>query len=178
MLIFFTSDSHFDHGNIISYCGRPFTFGDGSPDVGCMNAEIIRRYNDRVGTADICYHLGDFAFAPIARISELRRQLNGRIVLLCGNHDRVGKSLLRSVFDEVHGSSLVTEFGGKKFLLGHYPVPDGREFELLDRQGCDFKLCGHVHEAWSRKGRNINVGVDVRGFRPISSEEVLDIVAS
>ena len=54
--IFFTSDTHFHHDNIIRFCNRPFK------DVYHMDEELIKRWNEKVGPDDIIYHLGDFAW--------------------------------------------------------------------------------------------------------------------
>ena len=40
--VFFTSDTHFDHFNIIEYCDRPFT------NVKAMNEHIITNWNKTV----------------------------------------------------------------------------------------------------------------------------------
>ena len=66
MTIWFTSDTHFDHKNIIKYCNRPFK------DIDEMNAELERRWNAVVAPGDRVFHLGDFAFtARRSRILEL-----------------------------------------------------------------------------------------------------------
>lgn len=39
-------------------------------------------------------------------------------------------------------------------------------------------LCGHVHEAWKRDGRVINVGVDVWDYRPVSTETLISLIES
>ena len=49
--VFFTSDTHFYHGNIIRFCNRPFK------DVEMMNETIISNWNDTVGQDDIVFHL-------------------------------------------------------------------------------------------------------------------------
>ena len=54
--IFFTSDTHFGHENIIKYCKRPFK------DVKEHDAELIRRWNEKVPEDGIVFHLGDVAF--------------------------------------------------------------------------------------------------------------------
>ena len=51
--VFFTSDTHFYHGNIIRFCNRPFK------DVDMMNETIISNWNNTVGQDDIVFHLGD-----------------------------------------------------------------------------------------------------------------------
>lgn len=47
--VFFTSDTHFYHGNIIRFCNRPFK------DVEMMNETIISNWNDTVGQDDIVF---------------------------------------------------------------------------------------------------------------------------
>ena len=55
--IFFTSDTHFGHGNILELCPttRPFASAEE------MNDVIVERWNEKVGKKDTVYHLGDFA---------------------------------------------------------------------------------------------------------------------
>lgn len=42
----------------------------------------------------------------------------------------------------------------------------------------DWLLCGHVHGAWAQMGKQINVGVDVRNYQPISELEIISIIES
>ena len=79
--IFFTSDTHFGHGNIINFCKRPYE------NVAKMDNALIENWNATVGLADDVYHLGDFCFNGIQRWWELIGALNGRIHLILGNHD-------------------------------------------------------------------------------------------
>jgi len=51
---FFTSDTHFNHANIIKFCDRPFK------DVELMNETLIANWNRVVGLDDTVFHLGDF----------------------------------------------------------------------------------------------------------------------
>ena len=51
--IFFTSDTHFFHNNIIKYTNRPFK------NVNEMNEELIKRWNSVVPKDGIVFHLGD-----------------------------------------------------------------------------------------------------------------------
>ena len=80
---FFTADQHFCHENIITkFVFRPFQ------DVEHMNSELIRRFNSRVKPGDTVYHLGDFKMTNNGpNTHELLGKLNGRHVLIKGNHD-------------------------------------------------------------------------------------------
>ena len=79
--VFFTSDTHFYHGNIIRFCNRPFK------DVGMMNETIISNWNNTVGLDDIVFHLGDFCLGGSAEWTKILDRLNGKIYLILGNHD-------------------------------------------------------------------------------------------
>lgn len=79
--IWFTSDHHFGHKNIIEFSKRPFANADE------MNAEMVKRWNEKVGQDDLVYHLGDFALMSSGKVRQLRAQLNGRICLITGNHE-------------------------------------------------------------------------------------------
>ena len=50
--VFFVSDTHFFHKNIIKDCDRPFA------DVDEMNQFMIDRWNEAVGPDDIVIHVG------------------------------------------------------------------------------------------------------------------------
>ena len=64
--VFFTSDTHFYHANIINFCKRPFA------NVETMNEALIENWNAVVGANDIVFHLGDFCFIPIGDVLPLR----------------------------------------------------------------------------------------------------------
>ena len=152
MKTFFTSDTHFNHANVIKYCGRPFASSDE------MNREMIARWNATVGPEDTVYHLGDFALGRFAEAPTILRRLNGtRKILVLGNHDRSARQMLAIGFDEVHKR---TEWNG--WLLQHHPIRTPVKL-----------LCGHIHEKWLRLGWTINVGVDVRNFTPRTIEELV-----
>ena len=81
--IFFTGDLHFGHANVIAFDNRPFK------TVEEMDAELIRRWNNKVGKGDLTYVLGDMIWkARNDDAPELIKSLNGQIILIKGNHDR------------------------------------------------------------------------------------------
>lgn len=161
MRIFFISDCHFEHGNIIEYCHRPFL------NVDYMNATLVERWNKKVSHGDLVYHVGDFY---MNKGGEGYRYwqfiLNGDIVHIKGNHDRNNgvKTLI---------TKCIMKFGGKTVFVTHRPPHTEGEIPY----GCDFCICGHVHELykhkWVGKYPIINVSVDVWGFEPVSIESIL-----
>jgi calcineurin-like phosphoesterase family protein len=54
--IWFASDYHFCHANVIKYDGRPFN------NVEEMNQTLIDNWNEVVGDDDVVFYLGDERF--------------------------------------------------------------------------------------------------------------------
>jgi calcineurin-like phosphoesterase family protein len=78
------SDLHLYHDNIIGYCSRPFE------DVDAMNRHFVVEWNARVAPDDIVVVVGDMSAGLRERRSEfaeLLRTLEGKKVLIRGNHD-------------------------------------------------------------------------------------------
>lgn len=177
--LYFTSDTHFGHTNIIKYCDRPFS------DARRMDAELIRRWNDTVGDDDVVYHLGDFTLAGHAFARRILSQLRGRIRVLGypWHHDskwlpRDGSSLVsRSGHPvEILGPMLVTSIvmpGGqkKRVHMCHYPLAqwDGRHHGA-------WHLHGHSHGTYHGEGAILDVGVDCHDFRPITVGRVCELL--
>ncbi len=175
-MIFFTSDTHFNHSNIIKYCGRPFA------DCNHMEEGLIERWNEVVKPEDDVYHLGDFAFCGTNKALEILHQLNGRIFLIRGNHDNFSQEV-RDQFEWVKDYYRLTVknfFGGKteynaRIVLCHYPIEswDGMSHG-------SWHLHGHCHGSLKRNnlGKRLDVGVDCHHYYPLSFLEVYDIMAS
>lgn len=162
-MIYYTSDTHFGHHNIIGYCDRPFY------NVYEMNRTITENWNAVIKPDDVVFHLGDFCF----RRDTYRDFLNGNIVLIRGNHDK--KNAIGCV-----GYSLELKIGEFNCFLTHRPVIESKYYQsdlsLLDK--FDFIICGHVHNNWKVNGKNVNVGVDVWDMKPISEDELLSLLRS
>lgn len=122
-----TSDTHFFHSKIIEYANRPFS------DVEEMNNTLIRNWNSLISSEDTVYHLGDFAMGK-ENVAELVNMLNGKIILILGNHDRKGKQWFRDQgFAEVCNKLTMD-----KFLMTHRPVVDNLPTGVVN-------LHGHTH---------------------------------
>ena len=80
-MIFLTSDLHFGHKNVIRYEHRPFA------DVAEMDETLIRRWNSAVTAQDTVYVLGDVSFYRKEKTADIIGRLNGRKILILGNHD-------------------------------------------------------------------------------------------
>ncbi len=169
MKTWFTSDTHFNHANIIKLCNRPFE------SIEEMNAVMIANWNLTVNPEDTVYHIGDFAMGDRSLIPGILKQLNGKITLLKGNHDLrnsgdVNKYLAASemaIYD-----SLIIRIEGKLLYMTHIP---NLEYKEIDPE-LDFHICGHVHESWNRQGNILNAGVDVHGFKPVSLDTLINMV--
>jgi len=156
-MIFYTADQHYCHNNIIKYTNRPFS------SVGEMNNVLIKKYNARVSSRDVCYHLGDFAMASFPRWKEICSALNGYKILIKGSHDKNAKKMKEVGFNEVHNQLEVDLGEHGIWLLNHEPVKTPKKL-----------LCAHIHEKWRRLGKFvINVGVDVWNYEPVTIEELL-----
>src|SRR5581483_5246031 len=92
----FTSDTHFGHKNVIRYDERPFR------DMDHMREMLIKNWNDTVTPSDTVYHLGDVAFLGTTATREIVNRLNGRKILIRGNHDGSWEHSRNMGFDEVH----------------------------------------------------------------------------
>ena len=75
--VYFTGDLHFGHENVLAFDNRPFK------TVEEMDAELIRRWNSKVGKGDLTYVLGDMIWkARNDDAPELIKSLNGQIILI------------------------------------------------------------------------------------------------
>ena len=95
--IFFVSDTHFAHENIIKYCNRPFK------SIEEHDEALIERWNEKIDKDDIVFHLGDFAFASEEYIKSILDRLNGKKYLVFGNHDwrTMTKTICNKYFEDV-----------------------------------------------------------------------------
>lgn len=145
MAIYVTSDHHFGHKQIIEYCNRPFD------SVDEMNNVMIRRWNDTVKKNDVVYHLGDFALGSKKFKEDTLHKLNGKKILVRGNHDKTIAHCLSIGFDEVHDTIIVgnclMKHVGFKYIpsinvsvenWGYRPIPLPTPKNFL-------QLCGHSH---------------------------------
>ena len=165
---FFTSDTHFNHANIIKFCNRPFK------DVEQMNEVMITNWNNAINKDDTVFHLGDFCLGGAAEWTKILDRLNGKIYLIMGNHDlkNIGQGFI-SRFEHV-AMQMHIEVGKQRIYLCHY------SFLCFEGSYKDvWQLFGHVHTRRNNTGNDAerlqflyptqyDVGVDNNGFAPVS----------
>jgi len=161
-MIYFTSDIHFFHENILKYqeSTRPFD------TVEEMNDFIIRKWNRTVTNKDEIYVLGDFAMGHKEKAIKLIKKLNGHIHLIRGNHDHFSKEQEAEIFSSAQDYK-VLRYNKERFVLFHYPIQE------WDR--CyygDMHLHGHSHgNLKDIKPNRFDMGWDIHK-RLVSIEEV------
>lgn len=174
MKTFFTSDTHFGHANIIKYSGRPFQ------SAREMDDTLIANWNQVVGPNDLVYHLGDFSYGDEHFVADILAELNGNIVFNWGNHDkplrRYKETYWRrdrdSRIDFVGGMAEI-EVQAQQITLCHYAMRVWNK----SHYGA-WHLYGHSHGSLpdDPNSRSFDVGVDCHNYRPISFEEVDEIM--
>lgn len=158
--VFFISDSHFGHKNIIKYSGRPFE------TVKEMDEALISNWNARVQPEDTIYHIGDFAFGDGSKDpGKYFNRLNGKKHLVLGNHDN--KKAINLDWESV-GSMSEISVGKQRIVLCHYAM---RVWHHSYRGV--WQLFGHSHGSLPENNTlAFDVGVDVWNYSPVSFEEV------
>ena len=174
----FYSDPHFGHANIIKYADRPFA------NVQEMEDVFIQRYNETVSPEQTCFWVGDCSFR-IERFAEIMKKLNGRKLLVRGNHDKSASTMARLGFDLVLDQAIL-HLGGRTCVVCHYPYAGsehargGRDDRYLDRRPERRKgevlIHGHTHQHDKRRDNSIHVGVDSWDYRPATLEQVTELV--
>jgi calcineurin-like phosphoesterase family protein len=168
MAVFFTSDTHFGHEAIIRLTRRPFASAKE------MDEAMIARWNAAVAPGDTVYHLGDVCFRNSRSLADYRRQLNGTVHLIRGNHDNELRTAPAGLFASV-SDILEVKTNGRMIVLCHYPI---REWNQCRRGS--WHLFGHVHGRLDDAplGYSLDVGVDSHDFRPWSFEEIEAVLAA
>lgn len=165
--IFVIADLHFSHKNIIEYEKRPFA------NVEEMNKTIVRNWNTFVSKHDTVFILGDVSFCGKEETKELISKLNGKKVLILGNHDR-GRSVdnfWRYVgFNEVYRYPIVYD---DWLVLSHEPP------EYFNEQTPYAYIYGHVHSTPMYKTITKNsacVSVERWNYSPVKLETLIALM--
>ena len=174
--LFFTSDTHLGHFNICKYCHRPFQ------SKSEMDQTLIANWNSVVPEDGIVVHCGDFMLPHENNIKEYMKylnKLNGRVLLLRGNHDIIELLTSNEKLISVQDKAMI-EVDSIKIYAEHYPCAAFNG---------DYHIYGHVHtlsdgicygmdaEALKAMKRvTYDVGVDQNNYTPVSYWQLCDII--
>lgn len=157
--IFFTSDTHWHHKNIIDYCKRPFS------SVEEMDEILVQNWNSVVKPQDKIYHLGDVFFPKKTSSDCIFSRLNGTKILILGNHDNGKDQQLHKWFKRIYSYRILPDL---RVMLSHIPVQE----ESIQRK-CILNIHGHTHEKGSPKGPYRSACVELWDYTPVAYESII-----
>ena len=181
--IFFTSDNHFGHERVIQFDGRPFS------SVEEMDAEMIRRWNAKVGKGDLVYVLGDMIWKTRSdEAPKLIKSLNGQIILIKGNHDRFlhnakAQNALAGIKDYDDICVTLEDGTKRRCILSHYFIPmyNGHRYQAIHLHGhshftdeADIEV--DIAERLNKQGFHTeiyNVGCMYWNYEPVTLDEII-----
>ena len=167
--IFLIGDTHFGQQSICKFLNR-----DGSrvrpwDDAAEMDEAMVDRWNAVVKPVDKVYHLGDVAYAKKAL--PIMSRLNGKKVLIRGNHDIFKLADYAAHYHDIRGSHKLGDF-----ILSHIPVhPDA-----ITNSWCAGNIHGHTHGNLVMDGdqpdpRYFSVCVERINYTPMALEELIQM---
>lgn len=180
--IFYISDLHFGHKNILAFDNRPFK------TVEEHDEELLCRWNNKVGIDDDVWILGDISWYNATKTIEIFKCLNGTKHLCIGNHDKklLRNKDIRDLFTEIVDYKEIQFDNGEGIVLSHYPIPCyNNHFYGW------YHLYGHVHisfewnimervqyemsELYSKKCNMYNVGcmLPYMNYEPKTLDEIM-----
>lgn len=189
--LYFISDMHFFHRNILSYSPerKQFRLKD---DVSAYTLEehhedLIATWNTTVGKDDFVVNLGDMFFNQnqFELPGEILEQLNGNMIWIKGNHDQ--SRMYRQIQRKIHSRYPVLKYHDG-VMNGSQNLPDMAEILVLDKEmdtGTQMIVCTHYpmrswnhsrHGSWHLYGHEHgrftpqsivcgDVGIDSEDFR-------------
>ena len=177
--VFFTSDFHLFHNNVLKYDNRPFN------DVHEMHLAIEERWNETVGPDDVVIYLGDLSFArqeDRQYVDKLLLGLNGKIHYIMGNHDKYDNIIKMPKFETVQDylELRLVHYNDENikvetlFCMMHYPI-----YSWNKKHHGSYMVHGHSHHnldsgVFHKNNRIIDVGCNECNYTPVSYKEIIE----
>jgi calcineurin-like phosphoesterase family protein len=183
---FIISDPHFNHGKIINYEQRPFD------NAKHMNETIVTNWNNEVTDRDRVFVLGDVMFSRnSSEILEMLNKLNGKIIIILGNHDKpltdlakhgkvvFNQGKIRIIRERILDTKVCITEGMpyEKVVMSHYPI-----FSWNGKYHGRKHFYGHVHTGDEWKDfmklnfkNAYNVSVELLGYTPRTFRDAIEI---
>lgn len=195
--LFFISDMHLGHKNVIQFSDRPFV------SVKDMEKQMIENWNSVVSKNDIVFDLGDmFWFDGRHDAATVISKLNGTIYKIPGNHDMNCTRLFElcspkkvKICDDivqlfVKGLDDEAPTAKHEIWLSHFPFATFPHKEKSQAGFPVIQLFGHIHSGpLAEKGheydipgkdlflmndKQYDVGVDNNNYTPVEIREIYE----
>lgn len=183
--IWFISDTHFAHKNVINFSGRPYE------NIKQMHTDFVYNWNRVVDENDIIFHLGDVYWGSgRTETYKALKDLKGIKYIIPGNHDK--KEQFEYCINRIENFNILSdvavlfiknffEDSAEKTLeifLSHYPM-----MTWPHRNNSAINLFGHIHSGPSSNAQvdqdlplfsyQYDCGVDNNNYTPIELREIL-----
>lgn len=172
-MLWFTSDWHLDHTNILKLSHRPFA------DIKEMNTTILNNVFNTVKNGDTLFHLGDLTYYErsfTAFTDQFDAEYGDKVkfVMIEGNHDDRIKHKIKQWASRYY-QRYVVYWNSTPVTLCHYFMGS-----YLHSHTNAWHLFGHHHNNPMNIyiGKQMNVGVDVCNFMPVSMKQVATYMAA
>jgi len=177
-MIYFTSDTHFGHANIIKWHRKKFKTIQGMEDA------LVNRWNIKVKPDDTVIVVGDFAFLNSTERARVLSRLNGFKVLVQGNHDS-GQKCPKG-FD-LMVQEMTMNIAGQYVSIKHYPlrwsgwkklwatITFAHKPRFLNRMPINkgqWHIHGHTHSSVKFDDKQIHVGCEAWNCTPVSIKQI------
>jgi calcineurin-like phosphoesterase family protein len=157
-------------------------------DLDAMHEAIIQRHNAIVGEDDLTYLLGDFAFCKPDQAMKFMMRMNGKKILVHGNHDRklVGSNEFKdSSMRRMAG--LIEDTPYK--MISHKHPNNGASygvalfhFRIAEWDGAhrgSLHCYGHSHGSGPiSEFRCMDIGLDTNDLRPYRMDDVVRVLSA
>jgi len=181
--VFFISDFHIGHRNVIRFDDRPFLTEDGQPDLEMMHTTIVENWNRVVKKSDVVFYLGDLCFGRVGQALSIVKSLNGTIHFIMGNHDRFkdiqSYNRFNTINDYVDLTIKSDVDATYHFTLMHYPI-----YSWNRASHGSFHVHGHTHQnlhhgesgEYYVGRRAFDAGCNGIDYTPISYKDVIEML--
>jgi calcineurin-like phosphoesterase family protein len=196
--LYWTSDWHIGHKNVLAFDNRPFK------DLDEMHTVLIKNFNMFVPDHGITYFLGDMGLCSNGLLKSVIDQLKGTKILVRGNHDGKMDSMYNAGFDVVIDKAQIT-IGKTIITMSHCPLYDVYRENTFDMKGAngtenwhgegkhrnkytfeDFgqaHLHGHIHSPNGGKSQKIlgnqyDIGVCANKYKPVSFDTIQSFISN
>lgn len=142
--VYLISDTHFSHKNIIKYESRPFK------DTFEMDEFMIEKWNSTINENDLVFHLGDVIISGAKRAEDMLPRLNGRKILILGNHDHFSKTKWRKL-----GFEPYDRYFYKDYILTHIPIDKEPLSVSVKHELLKGNIHGHTHSQNQHLDKNL-----------------------